>query len=281
MSTRSETRRLLHGPIVSAGAPTNGTSEVQSISISGSPTGGTFRLRLGTYSIRTVAIPFNADAATVALALVALPGIGTGGITCSGGPLPGTPVSVAFAGTNAVRDMPPLTVQASLLTGGTNPAVAVSVTTPGVTATARGAPSGALLIDTAGVRLYQNEGTANAPLWVARGGNRSVEAHTAGDTLLPEESGSAHTNAGAGGVVTLVLPAAVPGRDFMFAVGAAQELRIHPAGTQSVCLPSTGVPGAGGKYLASSTPGSAVHILCLVAGVWHVVGFGGTWAAEP
>lgn len=280
MSMQSDIRRLRHGPIVHAGAPTNGTSEVQTISITGTPTGGTFRLRLDPLGTRTAPIAFDATDFAVANALAALPAIGSGNVACTGGPLPGAPVTVTFTGTNAARDVPTLTVAESTLTGGTSPAVAVTVTVPGVTATARGAPPGALLIDSQNVVLYQNKGTAYVPVWAQRGGDRRVEAHTTGDTLLAEESGSIHTNTAAGGTVTLVLPGASVGLEFLFAVGATQELRIDPAGTQAICLPSTGVPGTGGKYLASSTVGSALHLVCMVASVWHVVGFSGTWAAE-
>lgn len=280
MSLRSQARALLHGPYTSAGVPTNGTSEVQTITITGTPTGGTFRLRLGALGLRTTAIAYNADAAAVQTALNALAGIGANGTVCAGGPLPGTPITVTFSGRNAASDVPTLTVQAAALTGGTNPAVAVAVTTPGVAATARGAPPGALLVDTVGARLYQNQGTADAPLWVHRGGDPRTEDHTTDDTLTADESGSLHTNTGATGTVTLTLPAAAVGRRFLFVVGAAQSLRIDPAGTQQICLPSTGVPGAAGKYLGSSTVGSAVQLVCGVPGVWHVAGASGTWAAE-
>lgn len=111
-------------------------------------------------------------------------------------------------------------------------------------------------------------------------GLRSVEAHTAGDTLTTAESGSIHTNTGASGAITIVLPAATVGLEYTFFVGAAQELRIDPNTTQTISLPSTGVAGAAGKYLAADAIGETVHLVCCVAGTWAVVGYTGTWTAE-
>ena len=109
---------------------------------------------------------------------------------------------------------------------------------------------------------------------------RTVEAHTAGDTLTTAESGSIHTNTGASGAITIVLPAATVGLEYFFRVGAAQELRIDPNGTETISLPSTGVPGAAGKYLTADAVGETVHLVCCAAGSWSVMGYTGTWTAE-
>lgn len=109
---------------------------------------------------------------------------------------------------------------------------------------------------------------------------RDVEAHTSGDTLTAAESGSVHTTVGAGATVTLVLPAAAVGLEFYFRVGAAQELRIDPNGSETIALPSTGVQGAAGKYLTANADGETVHLVCTKAGEWSVFGFTGTWTAE-
>jgi hypothetical protein len=115
-------------PSVNAGG---GTSEVQTVTITGSPTGGSFTL---TYSGQTTAaISWDATAATVDAALEALSNVGAGDVSVTGGPGPGTPWTVTFTGALAVTDVPQMTA-ASSLTGGTSPAVAVSTTTPGVTA---------------------------------------------------------------------------------------------------------------------------------------------------
>ena len=107
-----------------------------------------------------------------------------------------------------------------------------------------------------------------------------VEAHTANDTLTTTENGTAHTNTGASGTITLALPAATVGLRFVFGVGAAQQLRIDPNGSETISLPSTGVPGAAGKYLVADAIGETVELLCLVAGNWNVIGYTGTWTAE-
>lgn len=107
----------------------------------------------------------------------------------------------------------------------------------------------------------------------------AVEAHTADDTLLSSESGTTHTNAGASGAIVLTLPAATVGLTFRFVVRAAQELRIDPAGSETISLPSTGVPGAGGAYLTANAIGEAVELFCDTAGTWTAGFFTGTWTA--
>jgi len=108
-----------------------------------------------------------------------------------------------------------------------------------------------------------------------------VEAHTADDTLTAAEMyGSIHTSVGAAGTVVLSLPAAVVGMNAKFRVGAAQELRLDPNGTEVISLPSTGVPGAAGKYLTANADGETVELVCTKAGQWSAFGFTGTWTAE-
>jgi hypothetical protein len=108
-----------------------------------------------------------------------------------------------------------------------------------------------------------------------------VEAHTADDTLTAAEMyGSIHTSVGAAGTVVLSLPPAVVGMHAKFAVGAVQELRLDPNGTETISLPSTGAPGAAGKYLTANAIGETVELVCVSAGSWRVFGFTGTWTAE-
>jgi hypothetical protein len=108
----------------------------------------------------------------------------------------------------------------------------------------------------------------------------TAEAHTADDTLTVAESGSIHTSVGATGTVVLTLPAAVVGLEYFFEVGAAQELRLDPDGTETCALPSTGVQGAAGKYLTANAAGESLHLKCCTAGTWTAFGFTGTWTAE-
>lgn len=109
---------------------------------------------------------------------------------------------------------------------------------------------------------------------------RTVEAHTTGDTLTAAETGSLHTTTGASGAVTFAMPAATVGLEYYFYVGAAQELRIDPNGSETISLPSSGVAGAAGKYLTADAIGETIHIICAKAGTWSVFGFTGTWTAE-
>jgi hypothetical protein len=104
-------------------------SEGQTVTITGTPTGGTFTL---TYSGETTAgIAYNAAAAAVQSALEALPSISAGDVTVTGGPGPGTPYVVTFGGNLAGANVAQMTASAGGLTGGTSPAVAVTTSTPG------------------------------------------------------------------------------------------------------------------------------------------------------
>ena len=104
-------------------------SEVQTITITGSPTGGVFTL---TFSGQTTAsIDFDATAAEVRTALEALSNIDPGDVVVAGGPLPGTAVTVTFSGQYAGQDVALMTDVDAGLTGGTTPAVTVTTTTPG------------------------------------------------------------------------------------------------------------------------------------------------------
>lgn len=102
-------------------------SEVQTVTITGDPTGGTFTL---TYSGQTTpAIAYNAIAGDVEAFLIGLSNIGPEDVTVTGGPGPGTPYVVTFrAGLGNVAQM---TANGAALTGGTAPAVNVVTTTPG------------------------------------------------------------------------------------------------------------------------------------------------------
>lgn len=108
-----------------------GTNEVQTITITGTPTGGTFTL---TFDGQTTAgIAFNAAASAVQSALEALSNIAIGDVVCAGGPFPGTPVTVTFQGSDAGTDIPQMTANSAGLTGGTTPTATVTTTTPGTT----------------------------------------------------------------------------------------------------------------------------------------------------
>jgi hypothetical protein len=125
--------------LTGAGSPTVGLAHtttgavgaaVQTLSVTGTPTGGGFALSFGGQT--TGSIPFNATAAAVQIALTALGSIGAGNVVCTGGPLPGTAVTITFAGSLAAGPQPLIAVAANTLTGGTNPVPAIASTTTGV-----------------------------------------------------------------------------------------------------------------------------------------------------
>lgn len=109
--------------------PVCGSSEVQTITITGTPTGGDFTLTFDGQT--TAAIAFDAAAAAVQSALEALSNIAPGDVVCTGGPLPGAAVTVTFGGTLAGTDVPQMTANDAGLTGGTDPAVVIATTVPG------------------------------------------------------------------------------------------------------------------------------------------------------
>jgi hypothetical protein len=109
-----------------------GGNDVQTVTITGTPTGGTFTLTFNAQT--TAAIAYNANAAAVQAALVALPNIGAGQVVCTGGALPGTGVICTFGGTFGDAAQTLMTADGTLLTGGSSPAASVAHTTTGVAA---------------------------------------------------------------------------------------------------------------------------------------------------
>jgi hypothetical protein len=110
----------------------NGTNEVQTVTVTGSPTGGTFTLTFNTEV--TVPIPFNATAAQVKLALEGLRSIRPGDVKVAGTALPTGSITVTFTGRLAATNVSPITGTGSF-TGGTTPAVAIAQTTAGAPGT--------------------------------------------------------------------------------------------------------------------------------------------------
>lgn len=132
-----------------AGPLDAGTAEVQTVTITGAPTGGTFTLGGST------PLAFNASAAAVQAALRTA--IGNTGITVTGAN--GGPYTVTFPGT--MGNVAQLSSTSSL-TGGAAPAVNVATTTPGV------APA-----STAGIWGY-----ATGPVFVKLGPTAVVDQAT-------------------------------------------------------------------------------------------------------
>lgn len=154
-------------------APVNGTNEIQTITIGGTPTAGSFTL---TFAGRTTAsISWSATNATLVsnidTALEALSTIGTSGVTTAVGTMTagiGT-ITVTFVGNNAKLNVAAMTVVSALT--GTSPTIAVTTSTPGVTGDGRTqARLGTLLLDAATPKLYMNtSATVLQPTWTAIG----------------------------------------------------------------------------------------------------------------
>lgn len=165
-------QRIISGALrgfATAGAPTAGTSEVQTLTIDAD--GGTFRLKFDgfetddiSWSATNNTLRDNVDAA-----LEALPNIGTGGVTTAVGTMTagvGT-LTITFASGLAKKAVNTITVSDNSLTG--TATVSVAETTPGVDASGRGAGKGALLTDTTNGILYINTGDGTVPTWTKVG----------------------------------------------------------------------------------------------------------------
>lgn len=107
-----------------------GTNEKQTLTITGTPTGGDFTLTVGGQT--TAAIAYNAAASAVQAALEALSTIGLGNVRCSGGALPGTPVVIEFVQDLGTTDVALITGTFTGLTGGSSPDGAIAETVSGV-----------------------------------------------------------------------------------------------------------------------------------------------------
>ncbi len=111
----------------------------------------------------------------------------------------------------------------------------------------------------------------------AGGVKKPIEAHSADDALTAAESGSVHSNLGATGAVTLVLPAsAAVGTMFTFAVQAAQELRIDP-GTAAIRDDSGQTAD---KYKSADAIGECITLVADANGDWATIAKNGTWTQE-
>lgn len=107
-----------------------GTNEVQTITITGSPTGGSYTL---TYNGQTTsAIAYNATNSAIQTALLALSNLDTGDVVVTG---TSPSFTVTFGGSKQKKNVAQITATASL-TGGTTPNVTTATTTSGVSSTA-------------------------------------------------------------------------------------------------------------------------------------------------
>lgn len=161
--TENDNVVVADGGYPGTGSVTAGTAEVQTVTVTGSPTGGTFTL---TYQGQTTGpIDFDASTAEVQAALDALPNVFPGDVVVTGS----GPYTLTFD--EQLGNVPELTADGSGLTGGVAPDVTVATTTPGV------APAGdpaftAYATGPVQVRLTAVENTAQPAQVVDRTSNR-------------------------------------------------------------------------------------------------------------
>lgn len=96
--------------------------EVQSVTITGSPTGGTFTLTFGANT--TSGIAYNAAASVVQTALTGLASVGSGHATVTGSA--GGPYTVEFISSLGYASQSLITASGAGLTGGTSPGVTIA-----------------------------------------------------------------------------------------------------------------------------------------------------------
>lgn len=110
-------------------------AEVQTLTFSGTPTGGTFAITVINpntgISKTTTAIAYNASAATIQTALLALDNVEADDVRVTGTTLPDQVITLTWGGQFYGKNVAPVTVDVALSTGGT-PACAVATSNAGV-----------------------------------------------------------------------------------------------------------------------------------------------------
>ncbi|MCK6483751.1 MAG: DUF2190 family protein [Phycisphaerae bacterium] len=107
----------------------------------------------------------------------------------------------------------------------------------------------------------------------------ATEAFTGDDTLTAAESGKLCTNLGAGGTVTLTLPAAAAARTtFLFLCKAGFAFRVKPNTNDAFRF--NGALRTDNKYLELGRIGDALLIVADAAGNWDVLAFEGRLSLE-
>jgi hypothetical protein len=120
----------------------SGTSEVQTLTESGTISAGTYTITFNGQT--TTALAFDATAATIQAALEALSNVAPSDVVVAGGPVHTTPVSLTFYG-NLIGNVAAVTVDTTLLTGST-PGITVATATPGVAGAADGRQTAANIV---------------------------------------------------------------------------------------------------------------------------------------
>lgn len=174
--------------------------DIQTVTITGAPTGGTFTLTFG--GDTTSGIAYNAAAADVQAALVALASIGAGNVGVTGNA--GGPYTVEFKGTLGYASQSVMTASGAGLTGGTSPGVTVTHTQTGSTWTTAAATTytiqyvggkvifGSALLGTPSVRVHSGAYLAYSAMADATKAEPSYEADMLDSTSFTTDSTAVH-----------------------------------------------------------------------------------------
>lgn len=145
--------------------PTTGTNAVQTVAVTGTPTGGTFRLEYDGQV--TGALAHNISSANFLIAMEELSNIGEGGLDIAGASL-AAGYALSFVNQVGGRAVRAITLHTNSLTGGTAPTITITQTTAGADATLLGeAFPNDILYSTATNLFYVQTATADfhAPTW--------------------------------------------------------------------------------------------------------------------
>jgi len=210
-------------------------NEAQTLSLTGGSS-GTFTLAFAGQT--TAAISATGAASGVQTALQALSSIGNGNVVCTGGPLPGTAVTITFTGT--LGAMPQ-----NLITIGSQPT--------GGTATVTRSTAGLSVVNHSARQLLASKVVSNPTgygIWfaVAIATNPTVQADFDPNTLTPR--GGSITNATAGNPCVITSSGSnVPSNSKVLISGAAGNINGLWTATNidanTFSVPIAG-PGAGG-----------------------------------
>jgi hypothetical protein len=110
---------------------TTSANDVQTVTVTGTPTGGTFNLRVYhpyTNASGVAVIPYNASNVVAEGLLRAILGAN---VTVTGGALPGTPLVLTYGGAFAQMPVTLAVLDANALTGGVTPTATIAHTTIG------------------------------------------------------------------------------------------------------------------------------------------------------
>lgn len=155
-----------------AGVPGVGTSETQTLTIGGAPTGGTFRLAFESDITDPITwVNNNANLLTAVNAgLLTLGSIGAGDLIATDVNLNAGvgDMLLTFGAARASEAVDLVTVHSNSMTGAA-PTVAIVQTQAGVDAAFRGWPAGTVVMDTTNKILYANTGTSIVPIWTKVG----------------------------------------------------------------------------------------------------------------